>query len=233
MGLHAGLHAGGLLKLLRLAAIIADLGAVLDYRLITAPAQRHIDRCPGKLIIAAIAVAVHPHADTQRNRHIIADIDCLHLLQKGKAILLKNLGRLLLYDKQILILFQLLDNPVQVCDVLVDLPIDQGGQERAAHLLHTLQRLVIIIQINQSGHQLLPVDLLLVKELLRLIKQVDPHQQIPALALGHAHPKALFLIHIQPPDIHPVKLILKGRMDARRVLHPIQKFPRNLRKQRR
>ena len=160
MGLHAGLHAGGLLHLLGLAAVILDLIPVLHNRLVAAPPQSHVDGGPGVLIVLSVGLPVHTDSDAQGHRHIVADIYSLYILQDGEMLLLHLQHVLPLHHKEVFVLFQLLYNALQAPDVLVDLPVNQGDQEGSPNLLHALQCLVIIIQVNQSGHQLLIIHLL-------------------------------------------------------------------------
>ena len=63
MGFHACLYAGGLFHLLSLAAVILDLIQILHYRLVAAPAQGHINRGSGILIVLSVAFPVHSDSD--------------------------------------------------------------------------------------------------------------------------------------------------------------------------
>ena len=167
------LDTGRFFQLLRFAAVVADLRAILDDRLIAAASQRHINRRSRILIVADVAVAVHTHADTQRDSHIISDINRLDILQDRKAALL-NLFRVLLLDhKQILVIFQLLDDTFHRHKILRNFPVNQGNQQGTAYLLDTLQRLVVVVEINKSRHQTLVVDLLLAAQNLRLIAEIQ------------------------------------------------------------
>ena len=167
------LDTGRFFQLLRFAAVVADLRAILDDRLIAAASQRHINRRSRILIVADVAVAVHTHTDTQRDSHIISDINRLDILQDRKAALL-NLFRVLLLDhKQILVIFQLLDDTFHRHKILRNFPVNQGNQQGTAYLLDTLQRLVVVVEIDKSRHQTLVVDLLLAAQNLRLIAEIQ------------------------------------------------------------
>ena len=167
------LDTGRFFQLLRFAAVVADLRAILDDRLIAAASQRHINRRSRILIVADVAVAIHTHTDTQRDSHIISDINRLDILQDRKAALL-NLFRVLLLDhKQILVIFQLLDDTFHRHKILRNFPVNQGNQQGTAYLLDTLQRLVVVVEINKSRHQTLVVDLLLAAQNLRLIAEIQ------------------------------------------------------------
>ena len=140
MGLHAGLHAGILLHLLALAAIVGDALRRLDDGLVAAPAQGQIDGIAGEFIVLGIGQAVQPYADADGHRHLVADIDRLDLLQQVEAGLLELGHRPLAHDGQVLVLLQLLADAVEGGDVFVHLPVDQRNQKGAAHLFHAVQR---------------------------------------------------------------------------------------------
>ncbi len=88
MSLHPGLHSGIFLHLLALAAIISDTFRGLNHRLVPPPAQGQVYGVAGKLIILGISQTVQTHAYADGDSHLIADIDCLDLLQQFKAVLL-------------------------------------------------------------------------------------------------------------------------------------------------
>ena len=68
--------------------------------------------------------------------------------------------RLLTHDYQIFVLLKLLTDTIQRCDIFVYLTVDQRDQKGSSDLLHALQRLVIIIQINERHRKRLVVHLL-------------------------------------------------------------------------
>ena len=118
MGLHTGLYPGGFLHLLCFTAKILDPLPVLHHSLVAAAAQSHIDTGTGIVIILDIGLPVHPHADAQSDRHVIADVHRLHILQDGEPVLYDLLGKMLFHDKEIFILFQFFDHPAHGGDVL-------------------------------------------------------------------------------------------------------------------
>ena len=64
VGFHTGLHTGGLLHLLGLAAKIGDLLALPDNNLIAAAGQRQINSNPRKLVILRKGLAGTAEAHT-------------------------------------------------------------------------------------------------------------------------------------------------------------------------
>ena len=172
VGLHAGLHPGGLLHLLGFAAVILNLIRILHHRLVASAAQGHVDGGSGILVVLAVGVAVHTDPDAQGHRHVVADVDGLYVLQNGEPVLLDPGNVLLLDGKEIFVLLHLFHDAVHTGDIFVDLAVDEGGQQGAPHFLHALQRLIVVVQVNEPGHQLLVVDLLHVLEGLSLVQQV-------------------------------------------------------------
>ena len=230
MRFDAGFNTGRLLKLLGFSAVIADSRSVLDYSLIAAPAQSHVNGGSGIFVVRYIAGSVHTHTDAERNRHLVPDINSLNIFQKRKTVLLNLFRILLLDDKKIFILLELLNNPIHIGDIFVNLTVNQCRKKGASHLFHALQRLFIIIEINQARYQLLVINLPLIGEYFRLIKQIDSQQGLFRDPLSFFQLQALILIHINLPDINPVKFPVKRRMDAGTFLHIFQNFFCNIRK---
>ena len=173
---------------------------------------------------------MHADSDGQCDRHLVADIDRFHILKKGEAVLPKNLGVALLDHEEIFILLQLPHDAVHRADALHDLPVNQRLQERAPDGLDTLQRLIVIIQIDQAGNHLLVVDLLLVDQRLRLIDQEDRRQTLIRGAVLRPDAVRRILIHADRPEVNLVKPILILRMDPRIRLDPVEEIRGQLRK---
>ena len=157
--LHARLYSRIFLHLLALAAIIRNIFRRLYNGLIAAPSKRQIDRISCKLVILRIGQPVKPHTDTQCDCHLIADVDRLHILQHIKPVLLKLRHRLFPHNHQILILLHLLGDAVQRGNIFIDFSVYQGDQKGTPDLLHALQRLIVIIQINKPHRKALVVNL--------------------------------------------------------------------------
>ena len=118
---------------------------------------------------------------------------------------------LLLNHEKVFILFRLFDNPVQSPDILVNLPVNKGCQKRTANLLHTFQSLIIVVQINQTGHHLFLCDLLLIPKNLRLIKQINSQH---LLCPGYNGILILFIFSdIDRANIHAEFILSIGGMD--------------------
>ena len=99
-------------------------------------------------------------------------------------VLLQQHERLLAQDDQVLVLFDLAADAVDRGDVLVDLSVDQGDEERAADVLDGLQRLLVVVQIDEAEHQALVVDFADRELDRRLIEQVERDER--ARQVGHA-----------------------------------------------
>ena len=153
MGLYTRFHAGILLHLLALSAIIADLFGRLHHRLITAASQGQIDRRPGKFIILRIGESVQADPDADRNRHFVADIDRFHIIKDIKTLLAHLRHRLFAQDHEVFILLHLPADPIKTSHILIDFSVDQRDQKGAPHFFHTFKRLVIIVQIDRSHSQ--------------------------------------------------------------------------------
>ena len=190
------------------------MGSVLDHRLVSAPSQGHIDGRPGKFVVLHVGLPVHAQTDAQGHCHLIADIDGLYLLKDGKTILPERLHVFLLDGKKVLVLLNLLYHPVQTGNVLADLSVDEGRQKGTAHLLHALQCLVVVVQIDQAADHLLVVDLLLILEHAGLVKQIDRNHFL----LGFVQLQFLLLIrlhvHIHRTQIHPEFPVLIGDVNT-------------------
>ena len=103
-------------------------------------------------IILKIAGSVHTNPDAEGDRHFVADIDRFHIVQDMEALLLQLLQRAVFHQEKVFVFFQLFDEAVKFGKIPADLPVDQRDQKRPAHILHTLQRFVIIIQIGKTEH---------------------------------------------------------------------------------
>ena len=184
MRLDPRLDSGVLLHLLALPAIVADLLRRLDNGLIATSAQRQVNGCPGKFIVLGIAQAVQAHADTDGNRHLIADIYGLHILQKFETLIAHLSDRALTEDSQILVLFNLFADSVKTGNVLIHLSVNQRDKQRSPHFLHAFQRFVIIVQIYHSHCQGLIIILLQGDFQRRFIKQIHGIQTALVLLLA-------------------------------------------------
>ena len=169
---HSRLHPRIFFHLLALAAIVSDIIRCLDHSLVAAPPQRQIDGISRKLIILGISQPIKPHADTQRHSHLIADIDRLYILQYIEPVILELSHRFLAQDHQIFILLKLLRYSVQRRNIFIDFSVDQRDQQRAPDFFHTLQRLVIIVKIDQTHGQRLVVHFAECNLQCRLIEHV-------------------------------------------------------------
>jgi hypothetical protein len=58
-------------------------------------------------------------------------------------------------NDKVAVFLQLLNNSVHPRHILVDLPVNQRNQKRLPDLLNTFDDLVVVVNIDQSGHQLL------------------------------------------------------------------------------
>lgn len=183
MGLDSGLNTGGLLQLLGFSSIILDLFPVLYHGLIAAAAQGHVDGGPGVLIVADIRIAVDADPDTQGNGHLISDINRLYILQETEPLRLQGRHIFLLDGKEIFVLFHLFYDAVDSGNIFADLPVNEGHQKRPAHLLHALQRFIIVIQINKTCHHFLVRDgLHIFMDLCLVIKVYGQHLLLRLLA---------------------------------------------------
>ena len=64
LSFHTGLHTGGLLHLLSLAANVGDIIAIFDYYLIAATSQCHLNGNSGILIILNISGSIQTYSNT-------------------------------------------------------------------------------------------------------------------------------------------------------------------------
>ena len=164
------------LYLLAFSAVVCHVLRRLNHRLIAASAKRKIDGISRKLIILRIGKPIKPHTNTQRHRHLVADIDRLHILQHIKPVFFKLCHRFLPQNHQILVLLQLLRYSVQRGNILIHFSVNQCDQERTPYLLHALKRLVIVIKINKPHRKTLVINLPQRNLKCRLIKEIDGYQ---------------------------------------------------------
>ena len=181
MRLHPRLHAGVLFHLLALSAIIADLLRRLHHRLVSAAPQCHINGCPRKLKILGIGQAVQTDSYADGDSHLVSDVHGLHIVQNLETLFAHLRHSPLTQDRQILVLLQLSADAVEAGNVFVHLPVDQRDQKGTANLFHALQRLIIIIQIDQTDRKGLVIIFLQSDLQRRLIEQV--HRKQTALIL--------------------------------------------------
>ena len=85
MGLHTGFHTGSLFHLLRLTAIVGDFISGFNNRLITAAAKSQINGILRPCIGLSIGNSIHPHTDTQCDRHFITYVNLPNFIQNGKT----------------------------------------------------------------------------------------------------------------------------------------------------
>ncbi len=186
MRLYTRLHSCILLYLLALSAVIGGAFRRLDHRLIAAAPQCKVDGIPGKLVILRIGKAVQTNTDTDGHRHLVADVHRLDILQQVKPGFLQLRHGFLAHDHKIFVFLKFFHNSVQRGDILVHLSVDQCDQERSSDLLHTLQRLLVVVQIQKPHCKALIVHLLQGNMQRRLIKQVYRDQvAVVALRLDH------------------------------------------------
>ena len=193
LGLYTGFHAGIFLHLLALAPIIGDTLRRLDHRLVAAAPQRQVDSVPGKFIILRIGQTIQTHANTHGHCHLVSDVDRLYLFQQVKPVLLKLGYRFFPQDHQILVLLHLLADAVQPGDILIHLPVDQGDEQGTPYLLHALQRLLIVVQIDHPHRQALVIHFLQRDMERCLVKEIHD-DQITVIILGFKH--IIMLHHI-------------------------------------
>ena len=91
--------------------------------------------------------------------------------------------RLLAHDDEIFIFLQLPADAVQRGNVLIHLPVDQRDQQRSSDFFHALQRLVIVVQIDQAHRQRLVVHLPQGDLQRRLVEQIQG-DQITVISFG-------------------------------------------------
>ena len=115
--------------LLTLASKICDVICIFDNRLVASSCKRKIDRHTGIVVTLCICIGAHSKSDTECRRHLISNADPLDFLKQCKLVFLQLLEILFLDHDKIFILLHLLDNSVNLCNILVDLTVDQRHKE--------------------------------------------------------------------------------------------------------
>ena len=186
MSFYSCLDTGILLYLLTLAAVVGDALRGLNHGLIPATSQCQINGGAGEFIVLCISQAIQTNTDTDGHCHFIADVYGLDLFQQIETVLLQLCYRFFPHDYQILVLFQLLADTVQRCNVLVHLTVDQCDQQGSADFLNALQRFLIVVQIDHAYAQTLVIHFLQCNMQCRLIKEIDGNQiTVIAFCINH------------------------------------------------
>ncbi len=136
--LDTRLDTGILLHLLRLAAVVSNLVFDLYHRLVAASSKRQIHRASCVLHTVHIRAATRTNTDTQCNRHLIADIDGLDILQKTELVFPNLCQCLLLHHHKEAVLLKLSDNPIICIEIFINLSLNQRNQKRSADFLDVL-----------------------------------------------------------------------------------------------
>ena len=122
------------------------------------------------------------------------------------------------------------DDAVHLAEILVDLPLNEGQEERPADVLYTFQRLVIVVYAEYAAYHL--VFFLLFPELHEfcLVKQGNGYEVIRFIPLQ----KALLieeLVHIDPLHLCPVDAPVPFDRQAAVFIFPGKVLDRHLFKQ--
>ena len=155
LSLDTGFHTRISGSLFTFSAIISNSFAIFYNCLITTTGKSQINCNAGIVIPRRICVLAQSQSDTERSRNLISNIYVLHIVQKREPVRFHPIETFLLNYNKILIFLQLLCNTIQICNILVDLTVDQSHQKRLTNLFHTLHHFIIIIDVNQSGNKAL------------------------------------------------------------------------------
>ena len=216
--LYPCLHAGCLLHLLCLAAVIHNISGHLHNRLITASSKGQIDRVSCKLIILCVRQAIHAKTDAQRNGHLIADVYRFRFGEKGKMRLLQLRQCFLAENNQVTILLHLTADSVNGCDVFVDLTVNQRNQNGFTNILQPIQSLIVVIDIDKTYDNALVVHFLDGQPLCGLIKQIQCNQRSAVAAVRYNIRILHHRVHRNPPHLYAKAASLIGNLETDPVL---------------
>ncbi len=137
----------------------------------------------------------------------VPDVHLLDLLQQGELVRFEPFVAFLFNHDEILVIFQLFDNAVNVADILVNLAVNQRDQKGLAHFLHPLHHLVIIVNVNEARDQPLVFVFLDIGIQFRHVRHVKRDEILLAfrnLQQGFLLVKPLHGDHV---ELHPVVML--------------------------
>ena len=138
LGLYSRLYSGVLFHLLALPAKIDGIVRRLDYRLVSTPSKGQINGISRKFIILRIGEAVKTDPNADRHRHLISNINRLHIAEQVKLVFLQKGNRLFAENNHIFVFLDLFADPVIGRNIFVYLSLNQGCEKGAPYLLHAL-----------------------------------------------------------------------------------------------
>ncbi len=112
-----------------LAAIIQNIILCLYHYLIAAPGEGKVNGAAGIFLTLAECISLYADADTDGDGYILPHADVSNLIQQGKLVRLQLREKFVPEQENVLVLFQLAGDGVDIQHIFVDLPVDQGSQQ--------------------------------------------------------------------------------------------------------
>ena len=170
IGHDTGLNLGALLGALAAAAVELEVHAILHHGLISAAAERHLQRQRRVLEQLLEAVLVPSHADGQRGGHALAGLHLPHLFQHVELALGKAGVVLLLKQEQVPVAVVAQQQSAGARRPCVHLLLQRSQQRRALVFRAGLHQLLVVIH-HQDGQQ----GLCQLQRLAHLLRLGDVH----------------------------------------------------------
>ena len=108
-----------------------------DY-LITASSEGQVYGISGIHVVFIIFITLYTDSDTECDRHLIADLYGLDLVEHLELVLLHAVKILVLEHHEVFVVFYLSDKSVVLGKVLVYTPVDKRNEQRPLYILYAI-----------------------------------------------------------------------------------------------
>ena len=120
---------------------------ILYNYLITASSEGQVYGISRIYVVFIILIALYTDSDTECDRHLVADLYSLDLIEHLELVLLHAVKVLVLEHHEVFVVFYLSDKSVILGKILVYTPVDKCNEQRPLYVLYAVERLIIVVNI--------------------------------------------------------------------------------------